>query len=304
MPKNIFLSIYLFFTCFVSIAQDDKNNTEIKSKSQNDKFLTTSTVPLIELSTKRTLAQQAKEAAKQLKDATKLGLAAPKSSKVEKIKKEPKNSYRGVKGKKAFVRTISGKRNIVEKFYFLKEQKQAPQYVAEAYYFDPKKQKIIRTTKFNPENGFLLHGLYTKKINDLVTEEGYFYMGVKDGKWEKYSKDTLLTDKRYFDKGFLQESEIEYFDKKKKVLKQLVSIHNGFKDGEYLLYFPTGRLAQKGQYVDDIKIGVWYEYFDQAKFARKREIKYPDSPYDKPDSLILREWDIKGKILIDNSRKK
>ena len=63
-------------------------------------------------------------------------------------------------------------------------------------------------------------------------------------------------------------------------------------------------MAQKGQYADDIKIGVWYEYFDQAKFARKREIKYPDSPYDKPDSLILREWDIKGKILIDNSRKK
>jgi antitoxin component YwqK of YwqJK toxin-antitoxin module len=202
------------------------------------------------------------------------------------------------------VKTLSGKRVIVEKFYFLKDEKTTPAYTTEAYYFDPKKQKIVRTTKFKAESGYLLHGLYTKKINDLVTEEGYFYKGVKDAKWEKYGRDTLLTDKRYFDKGFLQESEVEYFDKNKKVLKQLVSIHNGFKEGEYFLYYQSGRLAVKGQYQDDVKIGVWYEYFDQVKFARKREIKYQDEAYEKADSLVLREWDVKGKLLTDNSKNK
>lgn len=303
--NTFFILLFAIFSTTIALAQDDKNKpTTNKKDSQTDRLLTTSTVPLIELSTKRTLAQQAKDAAKQVKDATKLGIDAVKTTKVAKPKKEPKNSYRGIKGKKSFIRTISGKRTIIEKFYFVKDQTKVPQYVAEVYYFDPKKQKIIKTTKYNPENGALLHGLYTKKINDLLGEEGYFYLGVKDGKWEKYSKDTLLVDKRYFDKGFLQESEVSYFDKNKKNLKQLVSIHNGFKDGEYLVYFQSGRLAVKGQYSDDVKIGVWYEYFDQVKFARKREIKFQDAPYDKADSVVLREWDIKGKVLIDNSRKK
>ena len=310
MPYNFLVTVFLFSFVVPTVvfAQDTlpKNSTSMAAKatSQTDKFLTTSTVPLIELSTKRTLAQQAKDAVKQAKETAKLGLSTVKTAKTTTPKKEPKNSYRGIKGKKSFIRTISGKRMIVEKFYFVKDQTKVPQYVSEAYYFDPKKQKIIRTTKYNPENGALLHGLYTKKVNDLVTEEGYFYLGVKDGRWEKFSKDTLLTDRRYYDKGFLQESEVAYFDKNKKSLKQLVSIHNGFKEGEYLLYFPSGRLAVKGQYSDDVKIGVWYEYFDQTKFARKREIKYQDAAYEKADSVILREWDDKGKVLLDNSRKK
>jgi antitoxin component YwqK of YwqJK toxin-antitoxin module len=304
MKNFLFVVLLTHWICgFQSIAQDDKTKTDTKPKSQTDRLLTTTTTPLIELSTKRTLAQQAKDIAKQAKETAKLGLNSAKSTKTTKAKKEPKNSYRGIKAKKSFIRTISGKRTIVEKFYFVKDQTKVPEYVLEAYYFDPKKQKIIKTTKYNPENGALLHGLYTKKVNDLVTEEGYFYLGVKDGKWEKYGKDTLLLDKRYYDKGFLQESEVEYFDKKKQKLKQLVSIHNGSKEGEYLLYFPSGRLATKGQYADNIKIGVWYEYFDQVKFARKREIKYQDEPYTKADSVVLREWDIKGKVLVDNSRK-
>jgi antitoxin component YwqK of YwqJK toxin-antitoxin module len=282
------------------VSQADTLKKDAKPASQTDKFLTTTEVPTIELNTKKVLAEKEKQLKKEL------GALFTKKSAKTKVKKEPKNTYRGIKGKKSFTRSESqySNRVSIEKFYFVKEQKTPPNYVAEIYYFDPTKRKIVKTTKYNPEKGFLMHGLYTKKTNGLLAEEGYFYLGAKDGRWERYSKDTLLTDKRYFDTGFLQESEVVYFDKNKKVLRQLVSIHNGYKEGEYLLYFPSGRMATKGQYAEDIKIGVWYEYYDQVKFARKAEIKYRDSPYEEADSVILRQWDEKGKLLFDNTRKK
>ncbi len=274
-----------------------------KPASQTDKFLTTTEVPTIELNTKRSLAEKEKQLKKELG-----ALFKKNTTKTTKQKKEPKNVYRGIKGKKTFVKTENPntRKVIIEKFYFVNDKATPPPYIAEVYYFDPKKRKIIKTTKFDASKGFLMHGSYTKKTNGLPSEEGYFYLGAKDGRWERYGKDTLLADKRYFDKGFLQESEVSYFDKNKKVLKQLVSIHNGYKEGEYLLYYPSGRMAAKGQYAEDLKIGVWYEYYDQVKFARKAEIKFRDSPYEDSDqdSAILRQWDEKGKLLVDSTRKK
>jgi hypothetical protein len=291
----------------VAAVQQDTSKTAKqvaeKLNSQTDKFLTSTEAPTIELNTKRSIAEKEKQLKKELGDLFKKG-----KIKIEKVKKEPKNTYKGIKGKKTFVKTESQNSNrvIIEKFYFVKESQAPPAFVADIYYFDPNKRKIIRTTKFDASKGFLMHGLYTKKISGLLTEEGYFYLGAKDGRWQRYSKDTLLTDKRYFDKGFLQESEVSYFDKNKKNLRQLVSIHNGAKEGEYLLYYPSGRMAAKGQYAEDSKIGIWYEYYDQVKFARKSEIKFKDSPYEQADqdSTIIRQWDEKGKLLIDNSRKK
>ncbi len=300
-----FVVLAAAFAITITLQAQDKNppdnNTQEKPKSQTDALLTTSTVPVIDLNTKRTL----KEKEKLQKELGELVGSLKKDKKAPQEKKEPKGYYRGVKGRKTFIRAFSGKRTIIEKFAYVNDDKAAPPpYTTEVYYYDTKKQKIFKTGKFDREKGFLLHGLYTKKVNDLVQEEGYFYFGVKDGRWEKFNKDTLLTDKKYYEKGNFAESVLTYYDKKQKVLKEKVSINDGRKEGEYLYYYPSGRLALKGQYAEDSKIGVWYEYYDQVKYSRKRELKFPDDPFEDRDSTVIREWDNKGKMLIDNSRNK
>jgi antitoxin component YwqK of YwqJK toxin-antitoxin module len=70
----------------------------------------------------------------------------------------------------------------------------------------------------------------------------------------------------------------------------------------YKSFYPSGRQKERGEYVDGQKIGKWYEYFDQTKYARKRETVHPNRtrPFDENfQSYITKEWDEKGKLIIN-----
>jgi hypothetical protein len=55
-----------------------------------------------------------------------------------------------------------------------------------------------------------------------------------------------------------------------------------------------------GMYERDRKVGVWFEYFDDARGFRKRMFRYPDDPFDTSEGKLLKEWEATGKLLIDN----
>jgi antitoxin component YwqK of YwqJK toxin-antitoxin module len=222
------------------------------------------------------------------------------TTEVPKAKKKVKrNGYWGYKVRRGFIKTGQGKRLTVEKFSFLKKYVEPDKYVMEKYWFDPVKRKLmtgkdVDNKKYQQK---ILHGPYKKKIADVLVEEGWFYLGVKHGRWEKYSNSNILLEKHKYNKGFLHESKIEYFDAGGKDIKEVIPYEYGEKNGKYYRYHPNGELAEEGTYKFDKKIGVWREYYDFKK-RRKKELEYPRDPFVEPNEPIsVKEYDKQGKQL-------
>lgn len=232
-----------------------------------------------------------------------LKIKIPKEKKEAQEKPEPKNVYYGKKVKKIFIKKTSGRNVTIEAFHYLKVQDRGlvNKYIEEIYAYHPKKKRIIIATyeKMPWEEVKILHGPYKKTQNNRVVEEGFFYFGVKHGRWEKYGLDALdrdwvLLDKTKYYRGFLKESQITYYDEARKKLKEVIPIKDGKKEGTYYRYHPNGNLAEKGVYQNDVKIGLWVEYYPSGR--RKKETFYPRVWYDEETKVEIREYDENGRI--------
>ncbi|WP_020527879.1 toxin-antitoxin system YwqK family antitoxin [Flexithrix dorotheae] len=230
--------------------------------------------------------------------------------KKNKKKKRKKKVFYGVKTKVRFTKEITRNGNgiIYEKFYVLKVPEMPDQYVNTVYFFNEKERKIASTSpkKYKPEFGPLLHGSYQKTVLGEPLANGIFYKGTKHGRWERYGRDRLLLDKEYYYRGHPKESEVTFHDIDQKKLEEVIPIKYGKMDGVYLSYYKSGRIKEKGLYVDGIKVGKWYEYFDRDRASLKRETQYgnKNKPYEEFQSYIVQEWNEKGKKVIDNRKRR
>lgn len=277
-------------------------------QQEADTTLTTDNIPLIELNTENRLLGLIKLSPEidKYKDAVKKGKDTYKAMKDLDLKKtkENRSEYKGFKVKKSFIRTQKGKKNTVEKFHYLTETKLPPSHVQNKYFYLKDKRKIQATEKNTVVDAYMLHGHYEKEVNGEIVEEGYYYLGVKDGKWERFDKDFVLQEKLKYEKGFLKESQISYHDDKKTRIKEVIPIHNGVLNGDYYRFFPSTRLAEKGRYADGVKVGKWFEYYDREKQSRKAEIMHRKNPFDENfQSYTLKAWDEKGKPTVNNPKK-
>lgn len=229
-------------------------------------------------------------------------LTEEKEQKKKKKKKNPKIYY-GIKAKRGFAKQGFGSRTVVELFYYLKDKDYvgSDPYARDFYWYNFKKKKIVNSTRVNRDNAGVLHGHYTKKMGDQVIEEGYFYKGMKHGRWVRYNRHDILQDKETYWKGWPKESRLAYYDFERNKLKEMIPVHYGEKDGEYFAYHPNGNLAVVGHYKFDHRVGIWREYYDNSRV--KREVKYPLEPFDfntKP--LIMKEWDREGNVIYDRKK--
>ena len=212
-------------------------------------------------------------------------------------KKKPKrNVFYGKKTRKGFTSKGYGDEAVVELFYVLKTYEDPLPYVRDVYWFDPQKRKIIKSRRIKAY-GAILHGPYKKMVGEQVVEEGIFYLGVKHGRWTAWDKHNTLKTKEKYYKGWPKESLVAYYNKEKKQLKEVIPVRFGEKEGYYYAFYKSGRLAARGEYHFDQKVGVWREYYD-LKNRRKREIVYPKDPFDTTTRpYIAKEWNSKGKLI-------
>ena len=214
-----------------------------------------------------------------------------------KKKKKKKKIYFGEKTKKGFIKSASGRNNLYENFHYINKYILKDQYAQEIYLYDKKKKKIVKSKKRIDES-YMLHGPYIKRIDDQTIEEGFFYFGLKHGRWVRLNRSDILQDKETYFMGWLNESIRFFWDPKKENLKEIIPIKYGEKNGMYYAFHLNGNLAAKGEYQFNNKIGVWIEY--QSKNGKKkREIKYNKDPYNKNKTYISREWNLNGKLIYD-----
>ena len=222
-----------------------------------------------------------------------------KDEKKEK-KKPKKNVFFGIKTKKGFSRKGAGNQTVTELFRYMKKYEEPNPYVRDVYWYDTKRKQIRTTHNITPKKALILHGPYRKIGEDgEVLEQGMFYKGTKHGRWTRYSRKDILLDKEKYTRGWPRESEITYYDKGERTeVKEVIPVEYGEKEGYYFYFHPGGRVAVEGEYREGKKVGFWTEYYDYEKRAKK-QIKYPDDPYEETLPYITKEWNPEGQVVYE-----
>ncbi|WP_435357463.1 toxin-antitoxin system YwqK family antitoxin [Emticicia sp. SJ17W-69] len=237
-----------------------------------------------------------------------LGLKISKTFKD--VKKELKSlkkefngrDYEGLKVQKQLIRQGSGNSLTFFEFYTLKEFTQPNPYNRHLFWFDHKANRIVEGTGRDRETNDLMHGPYKKYLGDLVVEEGWYYLGTKDGRWETYDKNYNLLNKEYYNRGFYEDSEISYYDEKQSKIKEVKPKLYGKVTGEYFLFNESGTLAEQGFMDDSVKVNKWIEYYPTGN-RRKKEIQFGKDCYDTSfESYVLYEYDERGKITFESPK--
>ena len=252
------------------------------------------------------MEEQVKEA-KKFKDDSKafiesLGVKdlGKKIIKTAKKKLQPKDEYAGIKIEGKLGSYGSGVRMTAEEVHVVKyvEDEALSPYLQEIYIFDPAQSRVSTIPLKDAKNAQICHGPYKKFINQKLVEEGFFYMGVKDGRWENYGPEIELENKAYYTKGFLKDSYFYYYDAGKKKIKEVIPRSFGKIRGTYQAFYANGKVKEIGKMDDSVKVGIWREYHEVGTGGRlKKEWKYGADKFDISEPLLIQERDQQSKII-------
>lgn len=223
--------------------------------------------------------------------------------------------YYDKKIKKGFTQSGYGRRLTIEIFYYLKANETPSKYAQNIAYYDFHKGaiKTLPPSRYDKEEGQLLHGPYKKMVNDVVVEEGYYYMGQKHGRWEKYKQpkekeyngeeieEKLLDEKEKYSFGWPRNADVVYYDGSNEKIKEVIPYDLREKQtGKYYKYFKNGQVEIEGQYINGHKVGEWTEYrMTGGHHYRKKVTGYPEDPDKDAEGKLLREWNEKGRKIFD-----
>ncbi|WP_053093847.1 toxin-antitoxin system YwqK family antitoxin [Rufibacter radiotolerans] len=232
-----------------------------------------------------------------------LATAAPDSVAEKDKKKEPKKkkTYFGYRVKRGFARQGKGKNQIVETFYYLRDYKEPNPYVRDKHFYDVKKRRIFRAPTLDPSKTkmLILHGPYTKKRGDVLIEQGYFYVGAKHLRWETFRPDSTLVQKQHYEKGFLRDAVITYYDAAKTKIKEVIPYQYGQVQGEYYKFYENGQLEWQGSYDKGRKVGTWINFYD-FRGRRQFEFQYAESAFDPPiEPVLVKQYDRHGALVFE-----
>ncbi len=235
-----------------------------------------------------------------------IGVKASIASRKIKKKIVVKDEYANIKTDRRLGQYGSGNRSTVEEINVVKfvEDESFSAYAQEIWWFDPNQSRIVNSSIKDNKTAQICHGPFKKIVNNVIVEQGFFYMGTKDGRWETFGPENELETKVYYERGFLAGSRITYHDDAKKKIKQVVPNFYGKIRGNYLSFYPSGNLKEDGKFDDSIRIGRWREYYEFGTGGRlKKEWRYGKDKFDVSEPVLMVERDSQGKIIYQNNQK-
>ena len=235
-----------------------------------------------------------------------IGVKASIASRKIKKKIVGKDEYANIKTDRRLGQYGSGNRSTVEEINVVKfvEDESLSTYAQEIWWFDPNQSRIVNSSIKDNKTAQICHGPFKKIVNNVIIEQGFFYMGTKDGRWETFGPENELETKVYYERGFLAGSIITYHDDAKKKIKQVVPNFYGKTRGNYFSFYPSSNLKEDGKFDDSIRIGRWREYYEFGTGGRlKKEWRYGKDKFDASEPILMVERDSQGKIIYQNNQK-
>ncbi len=223
-----------------------------------------------------------------------------------KSKKKKKNVFLGEKTKRAFAKSgPKGRNQIIEVFYFLKYPKTLNAYAPAHYYYDTKKHKILKLAAVEDDVPTLkiLHGPYKKIQNNKVLETGYYALGTKHLRWEKFDKNGALLTKIHYEMGFPRDANVSYYGEDRSLINEVVPYVNGRLEGDYAKFLINGQPDWRGQFENGHKVGVWTKFWG-FRGRRRYEYQYAESGYDPEvaEPELVREYNRNATIIYDKEK--
>ena len=224
--------------------------------------------------------------------------AKEKAKEAQRKPAKKKKTFLGERIKRGFAKSgPKGRNQIIEVFYYLKYFKQPNLQAPARYYYDSQKHKIFKAAAGELEpSAKVLHGPYKKMQNNKVLETGFYALGTRHLRWERYDKNGVLLSKVHFEMGFPRDANISYYDAGHTMLQEVVPYVNGKLEGDYARFTATGQREWSGQFENGRRVGVWTNYWPVKKNFRHYEYQYPESGYDpevtEPD--LLKEFTRNG----------
>ena len=235
-----------------------------------------------------------------------IGVKASIASRKIKKKLVAKDEYVNIKTDRRLGQYGSGNRSTVEEINVVKfvEDESLSTYAQEIWWFDPNQSRIVNSSIKDNKTAQICHGPFKKIVNNVIVEQGFFFMGTKDGRWETFGPENELETKVYYERGFLAGSSITYHDDAKKKIKQVIPNFYGKTRGNYLSFYPSGNLKEDGKLDDSVRIGRWREYYEFGTGGRlKKEWRYGKDKFDVSEPILMVERDSQGKIIYQNNQK-
>lgn len=267
------------------------NNKKVTNVEDAKKYITDTKVTTVEEAKKfvnETLPDLGIKAKKKVKKAKDLAKEAAKIF--------DGKQYLGIPVEKHIIKRGSGTRLRYTELYTSKKNTEKPNpYIKEIYWYEEGKQRVVEALTRDRAKNKLMHGPYKSYIGDVLVEEGYYYLGTKNGVWAKYDKDFNLLEKNTYDKGFLEGSVITYYQNDSTKIKEVIPNWYGKQTGDYYLFHENGTLALQGQMDNGVKTGKWVEYYSTGN-RRKKETQYGLDCFDTMEAYVIREYDESGKM--------
>ena len=223
-----------------------------------------------------------------------------KMVKTAKKKLQPRDEYAGIKSEHKLGNYGSGVRMTVEEVNVVKyvEDEALSAYATEIFIFDPSQSRVVSIPTKDAKNAQICHGPFKKYVNQKLIEEGFYFMGVKDGRWESYGPENELENKVYYEKGYTAGSTIHYYDAANKKIKEVIPRLYGKVRGTYYSFYPGGSLKEDGRMDDSIKVGRWREYHEFGSGGRlKKEWRFGKDKFDTTEPLLIQERDQQSKVI-------
>ncbi|MFD1467430.1 toxin-antitoxin system YwqK family antitoxin [Hymenobacter caeli] len=232
--------------------------------------------------------------------------AKEKEKEAQRKPSKRKKIFLGERIKRGFAKSGGkGRNQAIEVFYYLKYFQQPNLQAPARYYYDPKKHKIFKAAagELDP-SAKILHGPYKKLQNNKVLETGFYALGVKHLRWERYDRNGTLLSKTHYEMGFPRDANITYFDAGRTQLKEVVPYVNGKLEGDYASYTATGQREWTGQFENGRRVGVWTNFWAVKKNFRHYEYQYPESGYDPEVEVpeLLKEFTRNGVEVYDKEK--
>lgn len=235
---------------------------------------------------------------KDIKDKSKKNL---KYLKRQKAKVFDGKKYHGIAVEKTILKSGSGRTLHYREFYILKDHQSPLPYRRIFTWFDHKNKRITEVAARDTKTNSLLHGPYREYRGENLVKEGYYHLGVKDGRWMEYDRNKILIGKEIFKKGFYAESLISYYGGDSTKIKEIMPSLFGKTTGDYYRFHEDGTLAERGQYDNGVRVDVWVEYYVGGNRTKKRT-QYPTNFYTLGDPYTLVEYDDKGKVTYEHKK--
>jgi antitoxin component YwqK of YwqJK toxin-antitoxin module len=223
-----------------------------------------------------------------------------------KSKKKKKNIFLGERTKRAFAKTgPKGRNQIIEIFSFLKYPKTLSDFAPAHYYYDTKKHKILKlaTVEADAPSLKILHGPYKKMQNNKVLETGYYALGTRHLRWERFDKNGVLLSKTHYEMGFPRDANVSYYGEDRSKINEVVPYVNGKLQGDYAKFLNDGQPDWRGQFENGRRVGTWTKYWG-FRNRRHYEYQYGESGYDPEvaEPELVREYNRNAVLIFDKEK--